>query len=768
MPRKKKKVYESEIQEKLDYLGLNLDKISENLTQYTEISFRTIKGYDEKKYKQYRFIDVNDIEILLSPTNRVDSIKEKYEEAMPLAFYLDSTNEENLEYYTKFLELLKKVSIKDIENIEEEQKQLAKKLPFKIKFKGNYLWQIYYSKTSNKYFMIVPTEDSDCSTLFYVLKKKIENNPNEKIFVPISLVDYKGSILGKSEIKDLENYLWLFTKDYPLIYEVWNKNNKVSLNIIGETEIFDNIRTIYKVALSTPSEAAKFYKLLKALFILQTEIPHYYNFTTNIDKKGSLEFDFENTQIKYEILPEFIYEQYLKSVSFKKKANADYEELTKKITILQNECDELTKEYNQKEKQITTYLECKKTFLGKVKYFFKYGKNGKNKEEYIEEKIEQEEFEEENIAPSEKFKLEDKNYTLYDLEQSFKELEEKEEKNKNMVMDINALKLKNKNLVKKIKNASNYIEEINKHKKSIFEFWKYANKDAVATLDEGEQEEINVKKIEKIFDFEDEFENFGIQADKLQRNIFTDDELDSAFIASTDVLALLNKMESKTIENKEISEKLKDLKVQRELNDEDDSEEEDFNIFGKIRETKNKERTLGNKTHRESPRDKYEILEIKKGSKGLELKRNLEKVLQNIETAIRKNKTEEDMYTYIVTSDKLEFDTMERLNLNSQEELDDFLKNEEGANRFYIYKIKLPKETNYIAFTNIIFFDNKNMTLPIGMNLSKKILVNLSDWEFKEVNKKIIRKIYFEDENNDFSKIDLKEIMIKEYEIINE
>ena len=41
--------------------------------------------------------------------------------------------------------------------------------------------------------------------------------------------------------------------------------------------------------------------------------------------------------------------------------------------------------------------------------------------------------------------MESKNYTLYELEQSFKELEKKEDEANNIVMDINALKLKNKN-----------------------------------------------------------------------------------------------------------------------------------------------------------------------------------------------------------------------------------------------------------------------------------------------------------------------------------
>ena len=189
MPRKKKVDVDSKIQEKLDYIGLNLDKIPKSLKEYSDLNFRTLKGYDEKKYKQYRFINVNDIEILLSRANRIDTIKEKYEKAMPLCFFLDSKNEENILNYTEFLNMLNKVSISQIEAIEDEQKKLSKKNPFKVKFTGNYLWQIYYSEVSDKYFMIVPIEDSDYSTFFYLLKKKLENKKSEKIFVPISLVD---------------------------------------------------------------------------------------------------------------------------------------------------------------------------------------------------------------------------------------------------------------------------------------------------------------------------------------------------------------------------------------------------------------------------------------------------------------------------------------------------------------------------------------------------------------------------------------------------
>ena len=142
-------------------------------------------------------------------------------------------------------------------------------------------------------------------------------------------------------------------------------------------------------------------------------------------------------------------------------------------------------------------------------------------------------------------------------------------------------------------------------------------------MDEGEEEEINVKKIEKVFNFEDEFEKFGMEQDKVQRIKFTDQELESSFIASTNLLNLINRVRLNLAENKEISEELKRLKIARELEDDEENVEEAFNIFGRIKQTSNKQRTIGNKVHREQPRDRFAILEVKKGSKGIELKRKI-------------------------------------------------------------------------------------------------------------------------------------------------
>ena len=298
------------IEEKLEYLGLNLEKIPANIKKVESLEFRVPKFYDEKQYRQYRYIPIKDIQILLSPTNRLDPIEEKYKKASPLAEYLDNQKEENLFKHTTFLRMLQQVKIEDIEKIEEEQANLMKKIPFKVKFEGNYLWQIYYSENTDKYFMLVPTEDINYSTFFYLLKKQLEKRRTGKIFVPIRNVGYSKEYLKKSEFEDIVNYLWLFTKDWPLVYEVYDKNEQLSIQIVGETEVYENIKSPYKIKLESKEESNQFYKLIKAMFILQTELPRYFTFKTDIGKTGDIEFYREERKIEYDHIVEWISDEY--------------------------------------------------------------------------------------------------------------------------------------------------------------------------------------------------------------------------------------------------------------------------------------------------------------------------------------------------------------------------------------------------------------------------------------------------------------------------
>ena len=116
MPKKAEDKNNS-IKEKLEYIGLDLENIPEELKEYKPLEFRIPKFYEEKQYKQYRYIPVKDIQILLSPTNRLDEISEKYKQAKPLAQYLDGENEENILKYTTFLSMLKQFKIDEVEEI---------------------------------------------------------------------------------------------------------------------------------------------------------------------------------------------------------------------------------------------------------------------------------------------------------------------------------------------------------------------------------------------------------------------------------------------------------------------------------------------------------------------------------------------------------------------------------------------------------------------------------------------------------------------------
>ena len=68
---------DSTIKKNLEYLGLNLDKIPKTLKETHDLKFRVVKGIDEKQYKQYRFIDIKDIDILLSNSNTFSELKDK-------------------------------------------------------------------------------------------------------------------------------------------------------------------------------------------------------------------------------------------------------------------------------------------------------------------------------------------------------------------------------------------------------------------------------------------------------------------------------------------------------------------------------------------------------------------------------------------------------------------------------------------------------------------------------------------------------------------
>ena len=75
--------------EKLKYIGLDLNNIPDFLTNFEGLNYQPVRNYNEKNYKVYKYIDVKDIEILITPTNRLADLSQRYAKAIPICAYLN-------------------------------------------------------------------------------------------------------------------------------------------------------------------------------------------------------------------------------------------------------------------------------------------------------------------------------------------------------------------------------------------------------------------------------------------------------------------------------------------------------------------------------------------------------------------------------------------------------------------------------------------------------------------------------------------------------
>ena len=135
---------------------------------------------------------IDKIEILLTPCLREDSVKDKYNKAVPLyKFFEKPQTGEDEERRTRFFKMIQEFSVAEVENVAVMQKNLEKTEPFKVRYSRDHLWQIYYSEETDRYFMLVCTKESTFAEFFYLLKRKIAFSKKKirtapKIYVPIN------------------------------------------------------------------------------------------------------------------------------------------------------------------------------------------------------------------------------------------------------------------------------------------------------------------------------------------------------------------------------------------------------------------------------------------------------------------------------------------------------------------------------------------------------------------------------------------------------
>ena len=784
----------------LEYIGLDLENIPQKLLEAEPIHFSDFSN--SNVYKVYNYVSVHDLEILITPLDRTAEIRERYKTAKPLSAYLQTDDRKSKEIFNDVLDL---ASVNEIKKLEDLQEKL-KNIPYFVKYDKNYLWQIYYSKEDNKYFMLFPANEGETSVLFYIIKKKLEKE-DTKIFVPINKMDYKGNLLTSAQINDIENYIWLFTNEWPNIYEVSGKY----LYVTGHTKVKKLFNTYYRNVFDNKNDAEKFYMLLKALFILTTETNYKYNFEPYVNETGNLELEYvdesyenfkknngknrmhtkleENNDniITTRNLADFVDRQ----VELQKLRKTDLEEEIVRNEEILKELKEYVKKQNDiyvmQEKQIVMFLDCKKSFFKKISYFFKAKKFVMPKlDNKIDKKLEDELGEnslEDELSIKNEINL-NGSYTIKELVSVFNSANEVEIKARAVRSDLKALKLKKENYARKIENAKKYIDEIESHKKSIFEFWKFSNKDELPALSEGESSESNETKNNANLNKD----LLGARADSLQRQKLSDEEINALYLfyvmpkifnRISKTYAKNENEDTKKIE-KDILEGLKNKTSKRSL----DNLINDYTAVKKI----------NSKEHRENERNEIAILRINENTTVEEFEDRINHFKKSLESAYNKIYAITSMPVYIKKSDvQKEFllgdinpenlinenssknVIEERVNLENESEVeiatdleriakkeDSVLRNNVSREKdkadkqgIEIVKIDLSNEEHALYLSNIVFFDNQNKTLPIGMDLSSKVVIKLDNAKKKFREKK---EIYLIDKINDF---EVKKMKIK-------
>ena len=366
------------------------------------------------------------------------------------------------------------------------------------------------------------------------------------------------------------------------------------------------------------------------------------------------------------------------------------------------------------EKQIEMFLDCKNSFFKIISYFFKAKK-------FVMPKLEDRIKDDLNDNTSKKIEIElNGSYTLKELINAFNAANEVEIKARSIRGDIRALKLKKENYARKIENAKKYIEEIESHKKSIFEFWKFSNKDELPALSEAENTQNNDKNLNKNMDKD----FLGVKADSLLRQKLSNDEINALYLfyKIPDAFNFINNDEKL----KDILEKLKNKTTKRSLD----------NLINEYTTVKK----INSKEHRENERNEISIFKINEETSLDEFKEKIKKHKKALDLALNKIYSLGDMPIYIRKED--ENNEYILGDINPENLIDS------GNIDTSLVNIEMNNKTNILYYTNIAFYENINKTLPLGMDLASKVLIKSDILKEKKEN---FDTIYLLEKQDDFN-----------------
>ena len=220
--------------------------------------------------------------------------------------------------------------------------------------------------------------------------------------------------------------------------------------------------------------------------------------------------------------------------------------------------------------------------------------------------------------------------------------------------------------------------------------------------------------------------------DKTNREKLSKEDFDNVYISETNILEDINLLRNE--EKTDFDKSIENIK-QEALKTEMLFSSEDFDIFGAISEDKTKINTLGNTKHREIKKSKFRILDITKNTQNEQYVKRLREIIKGLDRALDKASFGYNLNAYCASSYPLDTKNYNILYINPTNALEE-LKNSDKIN---LFNIRLNEKTKAIPLTNIIYYDNTNRTLPLGMNISDKILVDLNKLKLELKKQKLFR-----------------------------
>ena len=184
----------------------------------------------------------------------------------------------------------------------------------------------------------------------------------------------------------------------------------------------------------------------------------------------------------------------------------------------------------------------------------------------------------------------------------------------------------------------------------------------------------------------------------------------------------------------------------------------DFDIFGGLVEDKTKIKAINNVKHREIEKDKYKVLNVNLDTDIEAYKESINSYLKLIKEALNKISSPYDMSVYALNTKK-SIDGIHVFDINPKNAIEKELRSKKS--KLILCKINIKENAPAVFYTNIMFYDNFNKTLPVGMNLSTEILLDTN-----KLNLKFIKEdsfyVNYKVEEFDFN---TKEIVVYEYEM---